>query len=409
LIGANNLGASYLTDLASYLDARRAAGWHVILCTVLPQTSSVFNTARVTVNPELRLWTTNGSTVPGKHADRICDFAADPTIGDDADGANTTYYGDGIHPTAAGHAIMRKIFQPVLDAAQRNPADTVGPTITSAATGSSVAGTAFASPLTANESCTWTVSGTGFSITTFDTLNHASTTVGTYPCTITARDGSGNVTNQSFSLSVVAPTASVTWVPKYAPATQVIGFASATATFASATVNNASTSDVIVVAFTKSGGGAVTGVTIGGNAMTSVVSVTDGALSIWQYTGTVFTTPTIAATTTTAMQEGGVLVGYLTGVNPTAVDTEVLNVGFSGIPITTPNALTVPATGYGIAVMVHVEPPKTIEWLNGTENYEVIGTNFVHSMGYLTVTQKPSFTMGGSFGTCGIVSASWGP
>jgi hypothetical protein len=204
LIGANGISGSFLTDLAGYLDARRAAGWHVILCTVLPTTIAGFNTTRATVNAELRFWTVSGSggAVFGKHADRICDFAADPTMGTDAAASNTTYYVDGVHPTTAGHAILRKVFQPVLDAAQRGIADTTRPTITSSATGSSSVGVPFTRVLTANESCTWSVSGAGFSISLFDTLQHAAGSPGTFPCTVTARDGSGNTTTQSFSLTV---------------------------------------------------------------------------------------------------------------------------------------------------------------------------------------------------------------
>jgi hypothetical protein len=47
--------------------------------------------------------------------DAICDFAADPTIGTDAAGNDTTYYSDGIHPTQVTHNIMQSIYAGVVN------------------------------------------------------------------------------------------------------------------------------------------------------------------------------------------------------------------------------------------------------------------------------------------------------
>jgi lysophospholipase L1-like esterase len=120
LIGANDLATlgapTWLANLASYCDARRAAGWTVAVCTVLPRTSAPHNTARAIANTELRLWTTGGSTVPGIHADAICDFAADATMGPDAAASNVTYYSDGTHPTAAGQALLEPVYRAVINA-----------------------------------------------------------------------------------------------------------------------------------------------------------------------------------------------------------------------------------------------------------------------------------------------------
>jgi hypothetical protein len=409
-IGANGWNPTFLSDYALYLDARRAAGWHVILCTVLPNASvNVGTPTRAVVNTELRLWAVNGSTVPGKHADRIVDFAANPEMGDDADYSNTTYYSDGLHPNNAGHIVLRRIFQPALDAAQRT--DTVGPTITSAATGSSVVGTPFGLALAASESCTWSVSGAGFSIFEAYRLVHASGTIGTFPCTITARDGSGNVTNQSFSLSVVAASGAVTWTPKSAPPIQYIGFASSTVTFSAVPIDNPSASNVIIVTFSGSGGG-TPAVSIGGNSMTLVTS--GGGSFIWQYTGAVFTTPNIVVTGTAVFHILGIQVGYLSGVNPVAVDTE----GRSGFmsPIATTNDLTVPANGMGIAVVKHdgTSPSDQFIWVVGTESFDVTTTGTPEPMrmstGYLTTTGKPTVTINGlDQGTVSLAAASWGP
>lgn len=115
-IGANDLGnatstASWLADLAAYCDARRAAGWYVILATVLPRGGVAgFNARRAVVNPVILTWA-------GVHADAIADFAGNATMGDDGDENNTTYYSDTIHPTDAGHTILASIMSPLINAA----------------------------------------------------------------------------------------------------------------------------------------------------------------------------------------------------------------------------------------------------------------------------------------------------
>lgn len=116
LIGLNDyvsLGSStatFLAALASYLDARRTAGWYVVVCTLLPASDAGFNAWRAIVNPEIRL-------MVGTHADALCDFAADATMGPDAACANGTYYEQvyGEHPTDAGHAVLQPIIATVLN------------------------------------------------------------------------------------------------------------------------------------------------------------------------------------------------------------------------------------------------------------------------------------------------------
>ena len=71
------------------------------------QDAAGFETARATFNTWLRA---NYSTF----SDCLVDFAANSTIGDQADASNTTYYQDGIHPQPATNTLMASIMQPVL-------------------------------------------------------------------------------------------------------------------------------------------------------------------------------------------------------------------------------------------------------------------------------------------------------
>lgn len=113
-IGANDLTTSsdvagFTASLAAYCDARRAAGWKVAVCTLLPNHNANFNSRRNTFNA-----TVTGSWL-GVHCDAIVDFAADPTMGPDGAENNLTYYLDGVHPTDAGHVILETVYRPVIN------------------------------------------------------------------------------------------------------------------------------------------------------------------------------------------------------------------------------------------------------------------------------------------------------
>ncbi len=115
LIGANDLGsyvggaAAYLTDLAAYCDARRAAGWLVCICTITPQNNAGFNTRRGTVNTAI-----NASWL-GVHADALANFAGDANYGQDADAANAAKYPDGVHPVQAGQDAFEVILRAAIN------------------------------------------------------------------------------------------------------------------------------------------------------------------------------------------------------------------------------------------------------------------------------------------------------
>lgn len=78
--GANPNG--FTAALATYLDARRAAGWKVVIHTIVARNDSSdggaqFNSDRATANATIRTWL-------GIHCDAIADVASDTTIGIDS-------------------------------------------------------------------------------------------------------------------------------------------------------------------------------------------------------------------------------------------------------------------------------------------------------------------------------------
>jgi lysophospholipase L1-like esterase len=118
--GANDLtayatNADYLTELYGYVDQLRSAGAVVGICTVLAKGTAqggyaTFNTRRASLNTQLR-------ADVGTEFDFLVDFAADATMGTDAAPNNATYFNssDGLHPTAAGHAILEPIFRAAIN------------------------------------------------------------------------------------------------------------------------------------------------------------------------------------------------------------------------------------------------------------------------------------------------------
>lgn len=102
--------AQYLADLKAICSIMRSDGWIVAVGTITPRSDGSFNTKRNTINADIRTWV-------GTYCDAIFDFAADPTIGTDAAGANATYYPDGVHPTASVQSTyMEPIYRAAINA-----------------------------------------------------------------------------------------------------------------------------------------------------------------------------------------------------------------------------------------------------------------------------------------------------
>lgn len=104
--GHNDRASGAATAFAAYkayCQARRAVGYKVIAVTLLPSTVGGFNTPyRDTFNASVR-----GDT---SFYDALCDLGADATMGPDAAASDTLLYGDGVHPTQAGHDALAAPF-----------------------------------------------------------------------------------------------------------------------------------------------------------------------------------------------------------------------------------------------------------------------------------------------------------
>lgn len=93
-------------NIKAYCQARKAAGWKVVVCTCLPRTqtgiNANFESYRLSVNSSI-----NANAISEGWADAVADIGGDATIGQTDDSNNTTYFNDKIHLTAAGHAIAK--------------------------------------------------------------------------------------------------------------------------------------------------------------------------------------------------------------------------------------------------------------------------------------------------------------
>lgn len=118
--GTNDLyfGASAATTysrIVTYATARKAAGWRVIILSILPRSAGIppptFEADRQTVNAALladfpTATAHTNITRGGAYADFLINIGADTTIGEAGDELNTTYYADRVHLTNAGYAIV---------------------------------------------------------------------------------------------------------------------------------------------------------------------------------------------------------------------------------------------------------------------------------------------------------------
>jgi hypothetical protein len=102
--------ADVYQSLRTYCGARRAAGFRVVVLSVLPcDEPGTFEASRLAYNAMLRdTWT--------EFADGFADVAGDPRIGDAGDDLDQQFYQpDALHLTNAGYAVMAHVAAPVLE------------------------------------------------------------------------------------------------------------------------------------------------------------------------------------------------------------------------------------------------------------------------------------------------------
>lgn len=97
--GTNDMNSgdstTFLTNLKNYCQARKNAGWKVIVGTCLPSSyaSGTFNSKRAVANAEIK----NLANI-GIYWDAVADQGGDATYAKDGDELNAAYYPDTVHP-----------------------------------------------------------------------------------------------------------------------------------------------------------------------------------------------------------------------------------------------------------------------------------------------------------------------
>jgi lysophospholipase L1-like esterase len=109
---ANPTTATTFAGIKSYCQARRATGWKVVVCTILPCSQTGANTKRNTINSSIRADTS--------FYDVLCDFDT-TTMGPDAAASDTGKFYDGLHPTEAGYSLLQPVYAAALETALALP------------------------------------------------------------------------------------------------------------------------------------------------------------------------------------------------------------------------------------------------------------------------------------------------
>lgn len=107
-LAAMNLASTQASALRLFQELKTVGGFDkIVVGTQLPRTS-VNDVSRASYNTWL-------GTLIGSTIDAVADQAGDSTIGQDGDNADTTYYSDGVHLTAAGRVIAVSYWVPAIE------------------------------------------------------------------------------------------------------------------------------------------------------------------------------------------------------------------------------------------------------------------------------------------------------
>lgn len=113
--GTNDISILGKTDvqayanIKSYCQARKAAGWRVIVATIMPRNGGGANheTYRTSVNTSIRT-----NAISEGWADAVADVGGDASL---QNPSNTTYFRDGLHLTQAGQLIALEYFKAAIE------------------------------------------------------------------------------------------------------------------------------------------------------------------------------------------------------------------------------------------------------------------------------------------------------
>ncbi|WP_214385512.1 hypothetical protein [Aminobacter anthyllidis] len=216
---------------------------------------------------------------------------------------------------------------------------------------------------------------------------------------------------------VAAGGASPTFNKTAGPAWQNIANGSSVATFSATAIGTADAGRYVVVgvglhaAATK----VVTGITVGGVALTKAIESTDASYksSLWYGNVPTGTTADIVVTVTAAFAISyiGIVVAEMTLPTPTPTATAMRADSYTGSAGSV--SLTVPSSGIGVIVAMVTKGVGTADvgtWTNATEDYETIST--VYALGFAHTTTTGALTIsvaGDGDNNINMASAAWGP
>lgn len=96
--------ATAKANMQALIAMGRASGWRVLFATTTPRDAAHFSAAQNLACANINDFFRNNPS----ERDGFIDWAADPSLDDPTD---ATYYQDGVHPTAAGAAILATLVQ----------------------------------------------------------------------------------------------------------------------------------------------------------------------------------------------------------------------------------------------------------------------------------------------------------
>lgn len=121
-VGTNVSDANPTTFAASvgaYCAARKAAGWHVILCTIMSRTDGIIANFDSSYQQPYNAIIRTAGWAAANGVDLICDIASNAELGSSGASDNVAYAaywsGDKIHPSATGYTLAAVTYKASID------------------------------------------------------------------------------------------------------------------------------------------------------------------------------------------------------------------------------------------------------------------------------------------------------